>query len=100
MLPPGAEPRDVSMNGVTMPPASDWLRSFMGGWTPLRCVGLPPEGVEITLRLPRGEPLEAIVTDQSYGLPAQGQALLRARPPEWVPKHGGDQWWISRRVQL
>ncbi|HZI20307.1 MAG TPA: cyclic peptide export ABC transporter [Pyrinomonadaceae bacterium] len=49
--------------------------------------GVPPEGVELRLRVPAGSPLRLVLMDQTYGLPlaARTDAPPRARPDHLIP---------------
>jgi hypothetical protein len=71
-----------------------------GRYYTLRCYGPTCDGLEISLELVGSEPVSALVSDSSPGLPAGGQNLLRDRPATAVPYQEGDLTVIWRRVEL
>lgn len=100
VLPPGLEVASLSMNGLAVPaPAPKALRA-RGGFRVHGCVALPPEGVSIELVVRGGGPVEAVVLDESPGLPAEAATLVAGRPPTAVPWSEGDVTLASARVRL
>ena len=91
---------NVSMQGQPIELAGGRQVSFFGGWNVYRCLGVPPEGVQMSFTLPPGKPLQLYVVDVSFGLPSEGQFLLNSRPLTAVPSQDGDITLISRGVQL
>ncbi|MCZ7652194.1 MAG: M28 family peptidase [Thermoanaerobaculia bacterium] len=61
---------------------------------------LPAAGVEIELELGGAAPVSAWVADASYGLPAEGLPLQRARGETAVPVGAGDQTVVVREIEL
>lgn len=47
---------------------------------------LPPEGMELTLEVPAGRPVELLAVDHSYGLPDLEGEPVAARPIDCIPK--------------
>ncbi len=99
-LPPAAAARDVRMAGVEVPALSSRALELRGGWHVYVWHAPPPDGVEIELTLAARDTVEAILFDQSYGLPAAGERLRAARPASAVAKHHGDLWMLTRPVAI
>lgn len=87
----------VRINGQAPPPIPPPYRGFLApGWHRL-VVHAPSARVEITTR--GAAPVEAIVSDTSYALPAIGAPLRFARDVSGaVPVHDGDVTIVQRRV--
>jgi hypothetical protein len=76
-----------SMNPLTRPRRNSWSIEY---------VGLPREGIELTLRIDGLQPVEFRVIDQTYGLPLAPGA---ARPASFMPSfYGTDLTLVTRRV--
>ena len=58
----------------------------------LTVVALPPEGVEVSLRLESLSPHDHLLYDNAAALPSTAAGLLEARAPLAVPVHRGDRW--------
>ena len=69
------------------------------GWVTHTLWNVPPEGLDVELTMPAVE-TQIIVQDVSLGLPPEGQSLLAARPPTFVPIHRGDTAVVSRTLKL
>ena len=84
-----AETMAVRINGVTPPARSTRRRGFLApGWNRIAIRG-PTAHVEITMQ--GAAPVEAVLIDTSFGLPASADALIRARDASGaVPVHDGD----------
>jgi hypothetical protein len=100
LFPPGADAEIVQMNGESIGNGSARLRRSLGGWSMYRCLTMPAEGVQISFSLPLGKPLAIFAVDASYGLPPEGNFLLRARPSIAIPSQEGDVTILSRHVLL
>jgi hypothetical protein len=101
LFPASADVQSFTMAGHAVPAPPEGYRRWLGGWSRYACLTLPPEGVEVAFTLPAAASVEAIVLDQSPGLPPPGGALLQqARPPTAVPSQDGDVSLVSRRVRL
>jgi hypothetical protein len=70
------------------------------GWYRVGLLALPPEGMEVDLVLSAAGPVDAYVTDRSYGLPPSGDALKKARPASAVPIQDGDVTVVSRKIKI
>ena len=93
-----AETVAVRINGVAPPPRPARWRSFLApGWNRIAIRGSAAH-IELTLRGPA--PAEAIITDTSFGLPASGAALIKARDASGaVPVHDGDVTIVERHAR-
>lgn len=100
LFPPAADINSVRMEGWPLETETPAVRRYFNGWWFYDCVTMPAQGVEIAFRLPVGKPVEVWVTDRSYGLPAEGAFLLKARPLAATPSDEGDLTVITRRVEL
>lgn len=64
-------------------------------------LGLPADGLELTLEVPaRAPPVAYTLRDGSFGVPATGAALLAARPAWAVQSQQGDLTTVSRQGRL
>jgi hypothetical protein len=98
-FPPGSPVTAVEIEGRPAR-ADEKLRRLIGGHGLARCLGLPPQGVEIVLSIDGEAPLQVDVADLSPGLPPGGEGLLAARPPSGVPFQDGDVTLLTRQVKL
>lgn len=94
----GAETVAMRINGVAPPPRpARWRSSLAPGWNRILVRGSSAR-IELTLR--GTAPAEAVVTDTSFGLPASGAALIRARNASGaVPVHDGDVTIVERHLR-
>jgi hypothetical protein len=95
----------VAIGGRTIPNRTpqDEARRGRGTTTGFRsyaCVTLPAHGVEFDVVLAGAEPVEGYLVDRTFGLPAGGDALLRARRVEATAIQSGDVTILGRRVSL
>src|SRR5262249_2765266 len=92
-----AETVAVRIHGVTPPPRPARWHSFLAlGWNRV-AIRRSSAHLEITVR--GGAPVEAIVFDTSFGLPASGAALQHARDASGaVPVHDGDVTIVEHRM--
>jgi hypothetical protein len=100
LFPPGADVESVTVGGLSQPPLTPRVRSYLHHWSAYSCATMPAAGVEITFSLPMGKSMEVFVVDESYGLPGEGTFLLHARPLTATPSQSGDVTMVTRRVQL
>jgi hypothetical protein len=100
LFPPGSDVEDVRVEGQPVEPELPRIRQYFNGWAVYRCPALPASGIQISFSVPQGKTVEVAAADQSYGLPAEGTFLLKARPLTAAPSQNGDVTIISRRVQL
>jgi Peptidase family M28 len=98
MFPPDSGVQTVRMEDVAVPPETE--RQYFGGWYVYACPSTPTRGVEMNFVLPVGKPVMVTVVDHSYGLPDEGDFLVKARPLTAVPSGEGDVTVMSRRVEL
>lgn len=93
--------QSMTIDGVAPPPPSarfyetlkpEWHRAVVTGAREMR--------VDLVLR-DDGAPLDAVVADTTFGLPAEGTALVRARAASnGAPWSDGDVTVVSRRIKL
>src|SRR6266404_3414184 len=76
------------------------LHRLKNGATRLDIVSLPAAGMEFSVDAAGRLPLMVQVLDRSYGLPEQGSALQRARPPNAASSRGGDLTVVHRTATL
>lgn len=90
----------IRVNGVAPPARPQRFRSFLAeGWQQATVRGASEAVVEITLK--RDAPVEAVVSDTTYGLPPAGTDLGNARNASIaVPVHDGDGVTVLRRLRL
>lgn len=90
----------VRINGVSPPQHATKSRTFLAdGWHSLGVRGAQQAEIEIILR--RNEPIEAIIGDRSFTLPADATPLTRARDASpAVPSNDGDGVRVRRRIRL
>lgn len=90
----------VRVNGV-LPPSDPHKqqRAFAPGWRRVAVWGAQEATIELIR--PHDMPVDAFVSDFSFGLPHQGYALAAARDQSLaVPSNDGDGVLIMRRVRL
>ncbi|MEA2164104.1 MAG: hypothetical protein QOK37_2231 [Thermoanaerobaculia bacterium] len=88
----------MRVNGITPPPATRIIGGYAPGWH--RVSVRAPEAT-IELELKRDEPIDAVIIDGTYGLPAEGAALVKARDASLaVPFQEGDLTTTLRRMRL
>jgi hypothetical protein len=63
-------------------------------------LGIPQEGVTVTLEVDAGAPLHLRVVDMSYGLPPLALAVAGARPDGFVPGGKGDATIVASEYRL
>ncbi len=100
LFPPGSQVTGVRIGGVPAAPETGREYSTLRGWSMYACDAMPEQGVEISFSLPVGKPVEISAMDQTYGLPLDGQFLLKARPPTATPANAGDVTIVGRNVRV
>jgi hypothetical protein len=100
MFPADSGVESVRVEDVPVPPETPRAREFLNGWFAYACPSMPARGVEMSFVLPIGKPVVVTVTDHSYGLPAEGTFLVKARPLTAARSGEGDVTVLSRRVEL
>ncbi len=60
---------------------------------------VPPEGIDLQLTI-AGHEKRLVVSDISFGLPEEGQALLATRPADFTTLREGDLTFVSHAVPL
>jgi hypothetical protein len=98
---PGALPiESLTVAGRTIPqlPRTEtqktrWQRA-------IQLFGLPPEGMEIQLKLGAATPFDALIEDESPGLPPAGDALRQARSAFSTPVLDGDATIVTHRMRF
>ncbi len=99
LLPPSADVASFAIDGVPVPPAAEKARRWFGGHRLYATVTSPPEGVEIEVAL-RGAAVEAVLVDQTRGLPPAAARLAAARPRTATTSQDGDLTLASAPVRL
>ncbi|MCA1826791.1 MAG: hypothetical protein ABR567_09455, partial [Myxococcales bacterium] len=72
----------------------------MPGMIDLRWETMTPEGVPLEMDLEGDGPIEITLWDQSPGVPAEGKALLGARPAEACPVQDGDRTLVVHNLVI
>jgi len=89
----------LRVNGITPPPMTRPRGGLAPGWHRVSVRGASEATIEIELT--RDEPIDAVVVDGSYGLPAAGAALVHARDASLaIPVQEGDLTTTIRRMRL
>jgi hypothetical protein len=100
LFPPDSGVDSVRVEDVPVEPETKRVRAYMNGWTAYDCLTMNRKGIEISFTLPDGKPVAVYAVDESYGLPAEGMFLLKARPLTATQSDEGDRTVVSRRVEL
>lgn len=100
LFPPDAGVESARIADVPVEPETKRVRAYLNGWTAYDCLTMGPKGIEIAFTLEDGKPVVVYAVDESYGLPAEGMFLLKARPLTATPSDEGDRTVVSRRVEL
>ena len=99
-FPPNSGVDSFMMNGQLVPETYRRALRWRRGWRQYICATLPREGIEVSFTLPAATPVDALVLDESSGVPLEGLFLEKARPATTTPQHEGDETIASRRVHL
>jgi hypothetical protein len=62
--------------------------------------GVPPQGADLSLRVPLDGSAEVLLLDCTSGLPPGDAKFSAARPASCAPSGQGDQWVVARRLEL
>ncbi|MGA7921903.1 MAG: M20/M25/M40 family metallo-hydrolase [Candidatus Acidiferrales bacterium] len=100
LFPPDCGIESVTAEDQTLEPESDRVRRELNGWFGYEFWAVPAKGIEIGFTLPAGKSVEVFALDVTYGLPQEGQFLLKARPLTATPFGNGDRTIVTRRVEL
>jgi hypothetical protein len=100
VFPAHAPVAEVRIQGTRAERGPMWLREGFGGFQMYRCLTLPPEGVEMQIRLAGHDPVDAEVVDQTPGLTPAGAALTSARPRTAATYQEGDATYFTRTFRL
>jgi hypothetical protein len=92
--------QSMTIDGVAPPAPTGRYASFLApGWHTVVVRGASEARIDLVVR--DDAPIDAIVSDASFGLPAEGAAVARARAASTaVPSGDGDLTITSRRVKL
>lgn len=92
--------QSMTIDGVTPPARTARYVDFLApGWRRVAVRGATEARIDLALR--DAAPIDAIVSDSSYGLPAEGAALARARTASTaVPSDDGDLTITMRRAKF
>jgi hypothetical protein len=102
LVPPGVQVLRATIDGAPVAPLHSRHRQLLDGWQPFGCATPAPEGIELELVVSGTAPFEAVLLDESPGLPpgALAEALARARPRDAVTSQDGDVTVVTARVPL
>jgi hypothetical protein len=100
LFPPDSGIESVTVEDQALQPESDKVRRELNGWFGYDFWAIPAKGIEIGFTLPAGKSVEVFALDATYGLPQEGQFLLKARPLTATPFGNGDRTIVTRRVEL
>jgi len=99
-IPEAARLESVEIDGAKSPARPGQPIMPFAGWFQQTLLTLPPQGAELTVVLGAAEPQDWYVYDQTTGLGAAGEALVKARPATAAPRQNGDQTIVSRKVRV
>jgi hypothetical protein len=95
----GGRLESARVNGWMVTPFPARYRKWLSpGWT--RLVVRGGADVDFDLLLRGTEPLDTVIEDVSYGLPASGARLVAARGASAVPTDGGDVTIVSHAIRF
>ncbi len=97
---PDAAPESVSIAGHAVSAVGSRFLRYTHGWRIYGCDDAPPEGIEMKFTIRNGNPVSALLLDESYGLPEQGMFLSSARPETATQIQNGDATVVTRHVSL
>jgi Peptidase family M28 len=86
---------ESSVNGRPLPKPAPTRWNPGGKWN-LSFVNLPPDGIELKLRVQGAGPVKLSVVDWSLGLPEIPGRRFDPRPPDTMTVHTGDQTLVRR----
>jgi Peptidase family M28 len=87
------------VGGWLLTPFSGRYRRWLTpGWTRLVVRGRADVDLDLVFR--GSEPIEAVIEDQSYGLPASAARLSAARGPSAVPSDSGDLTIVTHAIKF
>lgn len=89
----------LRVNGITPPPVTRFRGGLAPGWHRVAIRGASEATIDIDLT--RDEPIDAVIIDGSYGLPAAGAVVAHARNASMaIPVQEGDLTTTLRRLKL
>jgi hypothetical protein len=94
---PEREVLDTRINGrqpASQPNQAPWAPGRWG----LEFTNVPPEGVEVVVRVKGNEPVTFVAADRSDGLPSALTNGMTSRPPSSHPVHRGDMTVVQTAV--
>jgi len=91
---------EMSMNGHAVPKTPARVLQWLNGWHAYDCPVMPTEGMEMQFTVEGDKPADVYVVDESYGLPAAGESLRKARPVYAVASQDGDVTMVYRRLKI
>ena len=92
---PDREVYDTTVNGRRPPRVPTQAPWAPGRWG-LEFTNVPPEGIEVVVRVKGNEPVTIVVADRSDGLPQELTADKNPRPPSSHPIHRGDMTVVQK----
>jgi len=96
VLVPRLRVRQVKVDGH----AASHRPQFSGELATYRHLTIPEHGAQLEFTIEGAAPMELIILDRSYGLPPEGDAIVKSRPLWAVPIHSGDRTLVSRRIRI
>lgn len=91
-LPQAAGLKSLTIAGLDAPAA--------GNVEAINCATPDCGQMRVTLHMASAAPFELQLRAVRRGLPQQGAALVRARPPEAVPSQGGDTTLLVKNIAV
>jgi hypothetical protein len=95
-FPKGAKVHALGLAGAAIPIPNDGEPDK----ALLRCMGRSCDGLQVEVLLGDLKPVDAELFSTRFGLPPQGQPLLKARPANAAPQYAPDQTITMARVRL
>jgi hypothetical protein len=87
------------VNGKALGKPADARWNSDNVWS-LGYANVPPQGIDLKLRVRGTEPVLLVLIDRSPGLPEVPGQNFFPRPAESMPEHTGDQTMVLTRLQL
>jgi len=98
-FPPAAKIQFIRFEGVAVPLLGSEDVAAMGGWQRYTSM-TSRQGIDVEFEFAGGGSSALYVADESYGLPSQGDFLLRARPRDASASQDGDTTVLFQKISL
>ena len=99
-IPAGVRVEGIRIGGQSVPPDLVRRRLFAPGWEVAIVWTVPPEGIDLRIRLGQRGPAEITLADRSRGLPPEGAGLAAARGAAAAPNYFGDSTLVETRRKI